>query len=144
MHSVVATPAVPVGKVKPPPQGGAAPSALLLRIVAAYEAMHQARKEREAGEPGAEHRETIQRTVLAILMEEARKLQATSAKPIGVEVVGVVRQGGEDGPEVEWLLEGGLHAVSEGGGETYLMVSHEPITNDDGYGEVYRREGSPS
>lgn len=60
-----------------------------------------------------------------------------TAKPIGVEVVGVVRPGDEDGPNVEWLLEGGLHAVAEGG-EAYLLVSHEPITNDDGYGEVVR------
>lgn len=116
---------------------------MLLRIVAAYEAMHQARKEREAGEPGAEQREKIQRTVLAILMEEARKLPAAPTKLIGVEVVGVVRQADDDGPKVEWLLEGGLHALAEGG-ETYLLISHEPITNDDGYGEVYRREGSQS
>lgn len=61
-----------------------------------------------------------------------------AAKPtIGVEVVGVVRPGGEDGPKVEWLLEGGLHAVAEGG-ESYLLVSHEPITDDNGHGEVYR------
>lgn len=64
-------------------------------------------------------------------------VKGTAAKPIGVEVVGVVRPGGEEGPNVEWLLEGGLHAVAEGG-EAYLLVSHEPITNDDGYGEVVR------
>lgn len=65
-------------------------------------------------------------------------------KPIGVEVVGVVRDlGGDEDPTVEWLLEGGLHAVAEGGGEAYLMVSHEPITDDDGHGEVYRTSDVP-
>ncbi|HEY0953988.1 MAG TPA: hypothetical protein VGE36_04475 [Roseateles sp.] len=72
------------------------------------------------------------------LFPDAQVPSVKRPAPIGVEVVGVVRQGGDDGPEVEWLLEGGLTAVAEGGGNTYLLVSHQPITDDDGHGEVYR------
>lgn len=71
------------------------------------------------------------------LREELMDSAARTREPIGVEVVGVVRPSGEDGPQVEWLLEGGLHAVAEGG-ETYLLVAHEPITDDNGHGQVYR------
>lgn len=62
---------------------------------------------------------------------------AKKPRPIGVEAVAVVRPGGEDGPTLHWLLEGGIHAAAEGG-EAVLVIAGAPITDDDGHGYVYR------
>lgn len=56
--------------------------------------------------------------------------------PIGVEAVAVVRPGGEAGPTLHWLLEGGIHAAAEGG-EAVLVIAGAPITDDTGHGYVY-------
>jgi hypothetical protein len=57
-------------------------------------------------------------------------------RPITVEAVAVSRVGDEGQIYLEWLLEGGIAALEFDG--QVLVVAQEPITNDEGYGEVLR------
>lgn len=80
-------------------------------------------------------------TIRALLadLEGAKKALAALAQqaqePITVEAVAEVvdRRDGE-GDRLDWLIEGGIDALPTG---VVLMMSHRPITNNDGHGEVY-------
>jgi hypothetical protein len=58
---------------------------------------------------------------------------AQPQEPIGVEAVAEVINTNE-GPILRWLIEGGICDIPEG---VVLLISHRPITGDDGSGEVY-------
>lgn len=80
------------------------------------------------------------------MLFDLEKPECDLGDAIGVEVVGIVKPAptfdrGEEGPTVEWTLEGGLDAVAEGG-EALLLVAHRPITDDDGHGWVRKAEES--
>jgi len=54
-------------------------------------------------------------------------------EPIGVEAVAEVVET-DDGPDLRWLVEGGICALVPG---CMLVMPHGPITDDTGHGEVY-------
>lgn len=63
----------------------------------------------------------------------ARSAKPQQAEPVTVEAVAeVVRT--EDGLDLSWLVEGGICAMEDG---VVLLMSHRPITDDFGHGEVY-------
>ena len=64
----------------------------------------------------------------------ALKTAGEQAQPVMVEAVAEVEEG-DDGMRLHWLIEGGISAIPEG---VVLVMPHEPITEDDGSGEVYR------
>lgn len=49
--------------------------------------------------------------------------------PIGIEAVATI-----DEQRIKWLVEGGIASLPSG---TVLLISHEPITDQSGYGEVF-------
>lgn len=80
------------------------------------------------------------RTALEAALADAAPAPPVAAVAVQAEVVGKVRQrrgvhGDFDGFEVDWLLEGGIHAVGIDG-DTYLYVLDIPVP-DDGHIELF-------
>lgn len=56
-------------------------------------------------------------------------------EPVIVEAVGTIKLDDDQEPYIDWLVEGGIHALPVG--DVLIAASGATITNDEGYGEVY-------
>jgi hypothetical protein len=89
-------------------------------------------------QPEEKHRDWF-RTVLAAALKDRSALSAPShgeqvREVVQVSAVGQVAYVGDGELGIEWLLEGGICELIPG---QLLLVSDSPITDDEGYGEVY-------
>jgi hypothetical protein len=67
--------------------------------------------------------------------KEDTTLAAAVAEPVAISVVAVAEVvDREDGPELNWLLEGGIYELPAG---VVLLMSYKPLTDADGHGHVY-------
>ena len=67
-----------------------------------------------------------------IPQDAARRL-VDKLGPVHIEMVAEVREG-DDGPTLDWTVEGGIHALPVG---CVLLVADKAITDDTGSGEVW-------
>ncbi|WAT32222.1 hypothetical protein [Pseudomonas sp. GXZC] len=56
--------------------------------------------------------------------------------PVALTTVAVIRER-DDEKRLEWLLEGGIAELEPG---QYLIVADQKVTDDEGYGELYRHQ----
>lgn len=61
--------------------------------------------------------------------------QPGAQEPVIVEAVGTIKLDDDQEPYIDWLVEGGIHALPVG--DVLIAASGATIADDEGYGEVY-------
>lgn len=83
--------------------------------------------------------EIVNADKVAVWLTESRnEASAANAEPILVQAVAVTRDAGEDGLELDWLLEGGIAEMEFAGQVLFAMHEANDLCDEDGSAYVYR------
>lgn len=83
--------------------------------------------------------EIVNADKVAVWLTESRnEASAANAEPILVQAVAVTRDAGEDGLELDWLLEGGIAEMEFAGQVLFAMHEANDLCDEDGSAYLYR------